>query len=172
MRLMYLRYGTIALPVLAAAFFLGGCMFMHTVTPADAGVGMHGRYDDTAWEVISTTRAPAAIGPYSQAIRVNGTLYLAGQIALDPATGEMVEGGIKQQTRRVMQNIEAVLSEAGYTFDDVVQAQVFLADMNDYRAFNAVYAGYFEESFPARAVVEVARLPRNALVEIMMTAVK
>lgn len=121
-------------------------------------------------KVIATDQAPKAIGPYSQAILVDGTLYLAGQIALDPSSGKLVEGGIEVQTRRVMQNLNAVLGAAGYRFDDVVQTQVFLSNLNHYKAMNSVYATYFDESPPARAVVEAARIPRDALVEIMMVA--
>ena len=122
--------------------------------------------------VISTDKAPQAIGPYSQAIQVNNTLYLAGQIALDPATGQLIDGGIEIQTHRVMQNLEAVLHAAGFDFDDVVQTQVYLSDLNHYKPMNAVYAKYFSDAPPARAVVEAARIPRDALVEIMMVAQK
>jgi 2-iminobutanoate/2-iminopropanoate deaminase len=121
-------------------------------------------------KVIATDQAPKAIGPYSQAILVDGTLYLAGQIALDPSSGKLVEGGIEVQTRRVMQNLNAVLDAAGYRFDDVVQTQVFLSNLNHYKAMNSVYATYFDGMPPARAVVEAARIPRDALVEIMMVA--
>ena len=121
--------------------------------------------------VISTNKAPKAIGPYSQAIQVNNTLYLAGQIALDPLTGKMVEDKIDIQTHRVMSNLEAVLSEAGFSFDDVVQTQVFLSDLNHYKPMNEIYAEYFSNKPPARAVVQ-AVLPRDALVEIMMVAQK
>jgi len=121
-------------------------------------------------KVIATDQAPKAIGPYSQAILVDGTLYLAGQIALDPSSGKLVEGGIEVQTRRVMQNLNAVLDAAGYRFDDVVQTQVFLSNLNHYKAMNSVYATYFDGRPPARAVVEAARIPRDALVEIMMVA--
>lgn len=123
-------------------------------------------------KVIATDKAPKAIGPYSQAIQVNNTLYLAGQIALDPATGQLIEGGIENQTHRVMQNLEAVLNEAGFDFDNVVQAQVYLSDLNHYKSMNEVYAKYFNEAPPSRAVVEAARIPRDALVEIMMVAQK
>lgn len=122
-------------------------------------------------EVISTPDAPAAIGPYSQAIRVGNRLYLAGQIALDPASGEMVEG-IEAQTRRVLDNIKAVLDAADFSLSDVVQTQVFIADMNNYGIFNGIYAEYFPQNPPARAVVEVSRLPKDALVEVMMVAIK
>tara|TARA_B110000467_G_scaffold63886_1_gene58261 strand:+ start:3557 stop:3994 length:438 start_codon:yes stop_codon:yes gene_type:complete len=121
--------------------------------------------------VISTDNAPQAIGPYSQAIQVNNTLYLAGQIALDPITGQMVEDKIEVQTHRVMKNLGAVLSEAGFSFDDVVQSQVFLSDLNHYKPMNKIYAEYFNSEPPARAVVQTA-LPRDALVEIMMVAQK
>lgn len=121
-------------------------------------------------KVIATDQAPKAIGPYSQAILVDGTLYLSGQIALDPSSEKLVEGGIEVQTRRVMQNLNAVLDAAGYQFDDVVQTQVFLSNLNHYKAMNSVYATYFDERPPARAVVEAARIPRDALVEIMMVA--
>ena len=123
-------------------------------------------------EVISTPDAPAAIGPYSQAIRVGNTLYLAGQIALDPTTGKLVEGGIQAQTHRVMKNLGAVLQAGGFDYSHVVQVQAFLADLNDFKALNDVYATYFSENKPARAVVEAARIPRDALVEIMMVAVR
>ena len=121
-------------------------------------------------KVIATDQAPKAIGPYSQAILVDGTLYLAGQIALDPSSGKLVEGGIEVQTHRVMQNLNAVLDAAGYRFDDVVQTQVFLSNLNHFKAMNSVYATYFDGRPPARAVVEAARIPRDALVEIMMVA--
>lgn len=123
-------------------------------------------------EVISSEKAPAAIGPYSQAIRAGNTLYLAGQIAIDAATGKMIEGGVEDQTHRVLKNIQAVLEEAGFTISDVVQSQVFLADLNDYGVMNGVYATYFKKNPPARAAVQVARLPLDALVEIMVTAVR
>ena len=123
-------------------------------------------------EVISTPDAPAAIGPYSQGIRVGNTLYLAGQIALDPATGKLVEGNIEAQTHRVLKNLGAVLKAASFNYSDVVQVQAYLADLHDYKAMNDVYATYFSESKPARAVVEAARIPRDTLIEIMMVAVK
>ena len=120
-------------------------------------------------KVIATHKAPKAIGPYSQAIEIDNTLYLAGQIGLDPASGKLVDGGIEKQTDRVMKNLQAVLDAAGYTFDNVVQTQVFVADLNDYKAMNDVYAKYFSDAPPARAAVQ-AILPRGALVEIMMVA--
>lgn len=122
-------------------------------------------------KIISTSRAPAAIGPYSQAVQVGNTLYLAGQIGLDPSTGEMVEGGIEAETRRVLENLGAILDAAGFTFGDVVQVQVFLSDLNDYGAMNRVYESYFATDPPARAVVEVSKIPRGARVEIALIAV-
>jgi 2-iminobutanoate/2-iminopropanoate deaminase len=123
-------------------------------------------------ETISTDKAPAAIGPYSQAIRVGNRLYLSGQIGIDPATGQIAKGGIEGQTHQALKNLGAILESAGFSFNDVVQAQVFLADLNDYAKMNAVYRTYFDESFPARAAVQVARIPRDARVEIMMVAVR
>jgi 2-iminobutanoate/2-iminopropanoate deaminase len=121
---------------------------------------------------IETPDAPAAIGPYSQGVRVGNTLYLAGQIALDPATGAMVEGGIEAETRQVMENLGAVLRAAGFTFDQVVQSQVFMVDLADFEAMNGIYASYFGDLPPARATVGVASLPRGARVEILLTAVR
>ena len=121
--------------------------------------------------VISTDKAPAAVGPYSQGILIDKTLYLAGQIALDPSTRKLVDGDIKEQTERVMENLGAVLNEAGYDFGDVVQSQVFISDMKNYRAMNEVYTKYFNEAPPARAAVETVLFP-GALIEIMMTAQK
>ncbi len=122
--------------------------------------------------VISSEDAPPAVGPYSQAIQVGNMLFLAGQIGLDPETRTIVEGGIEAQTRQVMENLDAVLGAAGFTMADVVQAQVFLADLNDYAVMNEVYGSYFASMPPGRAAVQVARLPLDARVEIMMTAVK
>jgi len=122
--------------------------------------------------IISTPDAPAAIGPYSQAIQVGQTLYLAGQIALDPVSGTLVTGGIEAETRQVMENLGAVLEAAGFGFGDVVQSQVFLTNLEDFGAMNGVYGGYFVEGAPARATVGVAALPRGARVEILMTAAR
>lgn len=122
-------------------------------------------------EVIVADSAPTAIGPYSQAVRVSNTLYLSGQLGLDPATGKLVDG-THQQTRQALQNCKALLEAAGFTLADVVQVQVFLDDIADYPVVNTVYAGYFPQSPPARAAVEVADLPLDAKVEILMTAVR
>lgn len=128
--------------------------------------------EDKSPESISTAAAPAAIGPYSQAIRVGNRLYLAGQIGLDPVTGKLVSGEIQDQTRQVMLNLEAILQAAGFTLEDVVQVQVYLSNLDHYGAMNRVYATFFGSRPPARAVVEVSRIPRDALVEIMLVAEK
>lgn len=122
--------------------------------------------------IISTTNAPAAVGPYSQAIEANGTLYVSGQIALDPATAQIVEGGIEAETHRVFANIEAILTEAGYGFGDVVKTTVLLDDINDFATMNDIYATYFVGDKPARACYEVAKLPKGVKVEIEVIAVK
>ena len=122
--------------------------------------------------IISTTSAPAAIGPYSQAIEINGTLYISGQIPLDPATGIVVEGGITEQTEQVMKNIAAILKEAGYTFEQVVKSTCLLSDMAHFSAMNEVYGRYYKENPPARAAFAVKELPRSVLVEIETIAVK
>jgi 2-iminobutanoate/2-iminopropanoate deaminase len=123
-------------------------------------------------KVISTTKAPAAIGPYSQAIKVGNLVYTSGQIPIDPATGSFVEGGIKEQTRQSLQNVKAILEEAGLTMKNVVKTTVFMADMNDFADMNAVYAEFFAEPFPARSAVAVKTLPKGALVEIEVIAEK
>jgi 2-iminobutanoate/2-iminopropanoate deaminase len=122
-------------------------------------------------EAITTPDAPAAIGPYSQAVKVGNQLFLSGQIPLDPKTGSLVDGGIEPQTRQVFRNIAAILKAAGASFDNVVSAGVFLSDMNDFGKMNAIYAEYFSAPAPARATVQVARLPKDCLVEIQVTAV-
>ena len=121
-------------------------------------------------EAITTPEAPAAIGPYSQAIKAGNLLFLSGQIPLDPATGQLVPGGIDSQTRRVFANIGAILKAAGLSFANVVSATVYVADMNDFGKVNEIYATYFSAPAPARATVQVARLPKDALVEIQVIA--
>lgn len=121
---------------------------------------------------ISTTNAPAAIGPYSQAIEANGMVFVSGQLPVDPATGEFAEGGIKELTRQSLTNMKNILTEAGLTMDNVVKTTVFLADMADFAAMNEVYASFFEGVAPARSAVAVKTLPKNALVEIECIAVK
>jgi 2-iminobutanoate/2-iminopropanoate deaminase len=123
-------------------------------------------------EVISSPNAPAAIGPYSQAIRVGNMLFLSGQLGISPKTGKFVEGGFEAQARQALENQKAVLMAAGFSLSDVVQCQVFVTDMNNYPKFNAIYKEYFKKNFPARAVLEVSRIPADGLVEIMMVAVK
>jgi 2-iminobutanoate/2-iminopropanoate deaminase len=117
-------------------------------------------------QAISSAGAPKAIGPYSQAIRAGQLLFLSGQVPLDPATGQLVGGDIAAQTRRVMENLGAVLNAAGLSFADVVRTTIFLADINDFAAVNEVYGSYFSAPAPARATVQVARLPKDARVEI------
>ena len=121
-------------------------------------------------ESIQTDRAPQAIGPYSQAIKANGFIFASGQIPLDPATMRIVEGGIEEQTGRVLDNLKAVLEAAGSSLDRVVKTTVYLADMGEFAAMNEIYARYFGATKPARATVQVARLPRDAKVEIDVVA--
>ncbi|MBX3292799.1 MAG: RidA family protein [Acidobacteria bacterium] len=121
-------------------------------------------------KVVSTQNAPGAIGPYSQAVSVNGMVYCSGQIPIDPATGDFVPGGIEEQTTQVLKNLSAVLDAAGSSIGNVVKTTVFLADMNDFAAMNEIYAGVFGDSKPARATVQAARLPRDARVEIECVA--
>ena len=123
-------------------------------------------------KMISTPKAPAAIGPYSQAIQVGNLIYTSGQIPIDPATGQLVEGGIKEQTRQSLSNIQAILQEAGLTMASVVKTTVFMADMADFADMNSIYAEFFTEPYPARSAVAVKTLPKNALVEIEVVAEK
>lgn len=119
---------------------------------------------------ISSADAPKAIGPYSQAVRAGQLVFLSGQVPMDPATGNLIDGDIAAQTRRVFENLGAVLKAAGLTFANVVRTTVFLADMNDFAAMNQVYATYFSEPYPARSTVQAARLPRDARVEVDVIA--
>jgi len=121
-------------------------------------------------EPVTTKEAPAAIGPYSQAVRAGGFLFASGQIPLDPATSQLVPGGIVEQTHRVLQNLGAVLKAAGVSFDRVVKTTVYLADMSEFAAMNEIYATYFHAPAPARATVQAARLPRDVRVEIDLIA--
>ena len=123
-------------------------------------------------KIIDTNKAPGAIGPYSQAIEVNGTLYVSGQVPFVPETMIIISEDVKEQTRQSLENVKAILESAGYTLNDVVKAGVFIKDMNDFAAINEVYAEYLGTVKPARACVEVARLPRDAKVEIEDIAVK
>jgi 2-iminobutanoate/2-iminopropanoate deaminase len=122
--------------------------------------------------VVATGRAPAAIAAYSQAVQVGNTLYLAGQIGLDPATRQLVPGGIRAEARQALENCKAILEAAGFRLQDVVQVQVLLADIGDYAALNEIYVTYFPKDPPARAAYAVAALPAGARVEILMTAVR
>jgi 2-iminobutanoate/2-iminopropanoate deaminase len=123
-------------------------------------------------EIISTDKAPKAIGPYSQAVEVNGMLFISGQIPIDPATGKFVEGGITEQTEQVMKNIGAILEAAGYTYSHVVKSTCLLSDMDHFAAMNAVYGKYYQENPPARAAYGVVKLPLGALIEIETIAAK
>ncbi len=119
---------------------------------------------------VATEHAPKAVGPYSQAIRVNGFIFLSGQIALDPRTQQLVEGDVAMETERVLENLKAVVEAAGSSLQRVVKTTVFLADMNDFAKMNEVYARYFATPLPARSTVQVARLPRDARVEVDLIA--
>ena len=121
-------------------------------------------------EVIHTDKAPNAIGPYEQAIKANGFVYTAGQIGLEPATGELVDGGIEEQARRVLDNVTAVLEAAGSSWGQVVKTTIYLNDMGDFGAVNAIYEGYLGSAKPARTTVAVAGLPKGALVEVDVVA--
>ncbi|MDY2737964.1 RidA family protein [Intestinibacter sp.] len=124
-----------------------------------------------AYEVIHTNNAPAAIGPYSQAIKAGNLLFVSGQVPFVPATGEIVEGDVKAQTAQSLKNLQAILKEAGADFSNVVKTTVFIKDMNEFAQVNEVYAEYFGDNKPARACVEVARLPKDVKVEIELIAV-
>lgn len=123
-------------------------------------------------KIIYTANAPKAIGPYSQAVEANGTLYVSGQVPIDPATGKLVEGGIQEQTGQVMKNIGAILEAAGYSYGDVVKSVCLLSDMDNFAAMNEVYGSYYTHDNPARAAFGVVRLPLGALIEIETIAVK
>ena len=123
-------------------------------------------------KVISTKKAPAAIGPYSQAIQVGNLVYTSGQIPIDPSTGAFVEGGIKEQTRQSLTNVKTILEEVGLNMSNVVKTTVFMADMGNFAEMNAVYAEFFTEPYPARSAVAVKTLPKDALVEIEVVAEK
>lgn len=123
-------------------------------------------------KIINTDKAPKAIGPYSQAVETNGTLYISGQIPVEPSSGKIVEGGIKEQTTQVMKNIEAVLTEAGYEFKDVVKSTCLLSDMDNFAAMNEVYGSFYQADPPARAAYGVVKLPLGVMVEIETIAVK
>ena len=123
-------------------------------------------------KVINTNQAPAAIGPYSQAIQKGDLLFVSGQLGLDPVTGNLVDGGVKEQAHQIFRNIKAIITEAGFTMGNIVKATVFLADMADFVTVNEVYASQFDSAFPARSAVAVKTLPTNGLVEIEVIAIK
>jgi len=124
-------------------------------------------------KIINTSKAPAPIGPYNQAVLVKDTLYISGQIPIDPTTGNLVEGDIKKETKQSMENLRAILEEAGMTFEHVIKSSIFIKDMNQFAQINEVYGTYFDaETAPARETVEVANLPKFVNVEISMIAVK
>lgn len=120
---------------------------------------------------INTSSAPQAIGPYSQAITAGGFLFVSGQIAMDPASGHVVAGGVEEQARRVMQNLQAILIHAGSNFEKVVKTTIFLKEMGDFAKVNEIYGSFFSKAFPARETVEVSRLPKDVLVEISCIAI-
>ena len=122
-------------------------------------------------QVIQTNNAPQAIGPYSQAVMANGTLYVSGQIPVVPATGAIVSDTVEEQTRQVLENVKAVVEAAGLTLNDVVKTSVFIKNMDDFAVINGIYSEYFKENCPARACVEVARLPKDVLIEMEAIAV-
>lgn len=123
-------------------------------------------------KIIQTDKAPSPVGPYNQAVQVDNTIYLSGQIAIDPSTGQLIMDSIENETHQVMKNIHAVLSAAGSSFDQVVKCTIFMADMNDYSRINDVYSSYFDDqNAPAREAVEVSRLPKDVHVEISCTAI-
>ena len=124
-------------------------------------------------KIINTSKAPAPIGPYNQAVLIKDTLYISGQIPIDPATGNLVEGDIKMETKQSMENLKAILEEAGMTFEHVIKSSIFIADMHQFAQINEVYGSYFDaDTAPARETIEVANLPKFVNVEISMIAVK
>ena len=122
-------------------------------------------------EIISTSKAPAAIGPYSQGVKVGNMVFVSGQIPIDPETGNIVEGGIKEQTRRVLENIKAILESIGGSLNNVVKTTVFMVDLSEFSEMNEVYKEYFSGNFPARSTVQVSALPKNVKIEIEVVAI-
>jgi 2-iminobutanoate/2-iminopropanoate deaminase len=121
-------------------------------------------------KILNTSKAPSPIGPYSQAVLAGNLLFLSGQISLDPSTGQMVQQSIEAETKQVMENIGAILKEAGMDYSNIIKTSIFLKDMNDFAAVNTVYGSYFKSDFPARETVQVSRLPKDANVEISVVA--
>lgn len=150
--------------ILLAGLFFAGIVALTSCTSKTP--------DQVRKNIISTEKAPAAIGPYSQAVLVGNTLYCSGQIAIDPKTGELVVGNIQVETEQVLKNIRAVLEAAGMGFGNVVKATVYMKDISNYKAINQVYAKYFTKKPPARAAVQVANLPKNVNLEISVIAVR
>ncbi|ACI18822.1 RidA family protein [Dictyoglomus thermophilum] len=122
-------------------------------------------------EIISTSKAPAAIGPYSQGVKVGNMVFISGQIPIDPETGNIVEGGIKEQTRRVLENIKAILESIGGSLNNIVKTTVFMVDLSEFSEMNEVYKEYFSSNFPARSTVQVSALPKNVKIEIEAIAI-
>ena len=160
-RLKIKRSDIILLFIISVLFYLAGCNVYHSssLTPFSR-------------EVISTSSAPEAIGPYSQAIKVGNMLFVSGQIGIDPESKKIVEGGIEAETRQVINNLRFILEVAGFSLADVVQVQVFLADISEYKQMNKVYASFFQDSPPARTTIQATRIPKDARVEISLIAVK
>lgn len=123
-------------------------------------------------KIISTEKAPKAVGPYSQAVVANGFVYVSGQLPIDATTGEFVEGGVREQSEQILKNISHILAEGGYTLNDVVKSTVYLTDMKDFAAMNEVYASFFNEPYPARVAFAVVGLPKESLIEIDVVAYK
>src|ERR1019366_5755260 len=147
------------------------CVATQTLKPVLFDAAESTIQEDCVIETIATDRGPKAIGPYSQAVKANGFVFLSGQIALDPKTQRIVEGDVARQTERVLENLKAIVEAAGSSIERAVKTTVFLADMDDFAAMNEVYGRYFIAHPPARSTVEVARLPRNVRVEIDLIAV-
>ncbi len=147
--------------VVFVLFCFNGCNVCHSTSPT--------RFSR---EVISTSKAPEAIGPYSQAIKCGNMLFVSGQVGINPDSGKLVEGGIESETRQAIHNLRFILEAAEFSFADVVQVQIFLADISEYKQMNKVYASFFQDSPPARATIQATRIPKDALVEISLIAVK
>lgn len=160
------RFLRFSFPVIlpAAAFVIG--------FSESGGCARGTKFEDSGKKIITTEKAPTAIGPYSQAVLVGDMLFVSGQLGIDPATGKFAGDSIEAQTRQVLKNIGAILEAAGLSFEDVVQSTVYLKDLNDFQKMNAVYAEFFPKDPPSRATVEVARLPLDAGVEIAVVAVR
>ena len=152
--------------------FAGTVLLLSGCTPKAQNIELLINENQNMKKAISTEKAPAAIGPYSQAIEVNGFVYASGQLPIDPATGQFPEGGIKEQTRQSILNAQAILESEGLTLANVVKTTVFLADMDDFAAMNEVYASFFQAPYPARSAVAVKALPKGAMVEIECIAMK